>query len=209
VVTILSNTLPALERMIRSDKIDIDDLQVLEHEWVSRAWTYQETVNAKVLHFTAEDTLVIVPADKFLNCIGDTLVRLKCSAVEKLEQYPRFSAFEDVIADYYTAGYEERSALQVMSNMDQRSQVRPEDHFYAMIDQHDLSELDWKRRTVRSFHETLRNERRLFFHQFCSHSGPYAIEKMEICFGRTSINSPFTLLGHPATWPLGTGWTAT
>lgn len=31
------------------------------------------------------------------------------------------------------AGYEERSALQVMSNMDKRTSSRPDDHFYAMM----------------------------------------------------------------------------
>ena len=136
VVAVLSNaTLPALEHMIASDRIDTDDLHILERdEWVSRAWTYQETVNSKVLYFTCEDAFDIsVPASKFLNCIGYSLAQLKCSAVEKLQYYPRLSAFEDVIADYYTAGYEGRSALQVMSNMDRRSQLRPEDHFYAMI----------------------------------------------------------------------------
>jgi len=136
VVAVLSNTtLPALEHMIASDRIDTDDLQILERdEWVSRAWTYQETVNSKVLYFTCEDAFdVIVPASQFLNCVGYSFARLKCSAVEKLQRYPRLGAFEDVIADYYTAGYQGRSALQVMSNMDRRSQLRPEDHFYAMI----------------------------------------------------------------------------
>src|SRR6266480_5205720 len=121
VVAVLSNTtLPALEHMIASDRIDTDDLQILERdEWVSRAWTYQETVNSKVLYFTCEDAFdVIVPASQFLNCVGYSFARLKCSAVEKLQRYPRLGAFEDVIADYYTAGYQGRSALQVMSNMD-------------------------------------------------------------------------------------------
>lgn len=136
VVAVLSNTtLPVLEHMIASDRIDTDDLQILEgDEWVSRAWTYQETVNSKMLYFTCEEALdVSVPASKFLNCVGYSLTRLKCSVLEKLQKYPRLSVFEDVIADYYTAEYEGRSALQVMSNMDRRSQLRPEDHFYAMI----------------------------------------------------------------------------
>jgi len=136
VIAILSNTtLPALQHMIESDRIEIDDLQILEgDEWVSRAWTYQETVNSKVLYFTCEDAFDIsIPAGEFLNCVGYSFARLKCSAVEKQQNYPRLSAFEDVIADYYTAGYQGRSALQVMSNMDHRSQLRPEDHFYAMI----------------------------------------------------------------------------
>lgn len=136
VVVVLANTsLPALESFNKWGRIESEQLQIIERdEWVSRAWTYHETVNSRKLSFSAEGAKdTVVPSLEFLNCIGDALSKTPGSYQDQARQYPRLSAFEDVIADYYTAGYEERSALQIMSSMDRRCQGRAEDHLYAMI----------------------------------------------------------------------------
>ncbi|KAF2109363.1 hypothetical protein BDV96DRAFT_585430 [Lophiotrema nucula] len=138
VIVVLSNaSVPVLNQMKSSDRIDPSLLDVLEKEdWITRAWTYQEAVNSKKLFFTCENARhVMIDGSHFLNCLGFTLSRLD-KTVDKRRRYPRLDAFEDLIADYMIAGYEERSALQVMSNMDRRTEStkeRPEDHFYAMV----------------------------------------------------------------------------
>ncbi|RYP89779.1 hypothetical protein DL770_004073 [Monosporascus sp. CRB-9-2] len=139
VIVVLSNAVRSvLEQMRTSDHLDSIHLDLLEREeWVSRAWTYQEAVNSgQNLFITCEDTHgAIVHGSHFLNCLGYTFSRLGSSdlASDKRQRYPRLDAFEDLIADYMISGYQERSALQVMSNMDRRIQRRREDHFYAMI----------------------------------------------------------------------------
>ena len=50
-----------------------------------------------------------------------------------IEKFPRLNASEDLIADGLTAVYQERSALQVMDNMDRRLIREPKSRFYSMI----------------------------------------------------------------------------
>ncbi|ETI25784.1 hypothetical protein G647_02558 [Cladophialophora carrionii CBS 160.54] len=139
VIVVLSKAArPVLEQMSTSDHIDRVHLDLLEQEeWVTRAWTYQEAVNSRSLYISCEESHgAIVQGSHFLNCLGYTLSRLDGGsglASDKRQRYPRLDAFEDLIADYMIAGYQERSALQVMSNMDRRTQGRREDHFYAMM----------------------------------------------------------------------------
>lgn len=126
---------PALERMQGGGGIGIEELAVLEREeWVERAWTYQEAVNSNVLVLTCEgEGSAIIRAAQFFECMSTALQECKGSVSEKLCTYPRLNAFEDIMLDFWMAGYEERAALNVMSNMDRRVQARKEDHFYAMI----------------------------------------------------------------------------
>jgi hypothetical protein len=138
IMVILSSTAqPALTRVLSSTSLSIEDLAVLEHEeWVERAWTYQEAVNGKpnAMLLTCEgSTSPLIPADRFFNSVGYALNHVKGTIADKLKLYPRLNAFEDVMADFWTAGYEERAALNIMSNMDRRVQGRAADHFYAMI----------------------------------------------------------------------------
>ncbi len=51
---------------------------------------------------------------------------------KRRERYPCLDTFEDVMANYVTADYLERTALRVMAVMDWRSTMWPEGHFYAM-----------------------------------------------------------------------------
>ncbi|OAP59322.1 hypothetical protein AYL99_06620 [Fonsecaea erecta] len=139
VVVLSAAARPVLEHMSTSDRlVDPVHLDVLEREeWVSRAWTYQEAANSKVLSITCEESQgsILVPGSHFLNCLGYTLTRLDGSipAGDRRQRYPRLDAFEDLIAEHLLAGYTERAALQVMANMDRRTQHRQEDHFYAMM----------------------------------------------------------------------------
>ena len=134
-VVLSSAAQTALEQMSKSDRIDHDSLRDLEKEdWISRAWTYQEAVNSKKLYVTSEGPHgTLVAGIRFMNCVGYTLSRLEGSNFDKEQQFPRLYAFQVLIAEYMIAGYEERSALQVMSNMDKRTSGRPDDHFYAMM----------------------------------------------------------------------------
>jgi hypothetical protein len=138
VVVVLSDAAtPVLEQMSASDHLEPVHLETLEkEEWISRAWTYQEVVNSRTFSITCDGLHgAIIPGNHFLNCLGHTLSGLDSSGLtnSKRQQYPRLDAFEDLIADYMIAGYGERSALQVMSNMERRNQELPEDHFFAMI----------------------------------------------------------------------------
>lgn len=136
VVVVLSSAIqPILKEMSRNDRLDLTHLDLLENDdWISRAWTYQEAVNSQKLAITCElPCETIIEGDTFLNRVGFTLSRIESSSHEKRSRYPRLDAFEDVIADWMIAGYQGRSALQVMANMDRRVQEKAEDHFYAMV----------------------------------------------------------------------------
>ncbi len=133
IVVLSSRARTALEQIHRGLELlpgHLDDLE--DEEWSSRAWTYQEAVNSRTLILTCEESPqgLVVDLYQFFSCLGQALNRL--NAAEGV-RYPRLTSLEDVMADYATAGYLERSALQVMAVMDQRTQTRPEDHFYAMI----------------------------------------------------------------------------
>ncbi|KAK3303500.1 uncharacterized protein B0T15DRAFT_496050 [Chaetomium strumarium] len=111
-------------------------------DWVTRAWTYQEAVNARQLHFTTTTTIsaaaaagsgVLVDSMQLFSRLGHALALLAKTAPKERKRYPRLSAFEDVMCDRAVAAYLERSALQVMTVMEERTQTWPDDHFYAMM----------------------------------------------------------------------------
>ncbi|KAK4042288.1 hypothetical protein C8A01DRAFT_14091 [Parachaetomium inaequale] len=134
IVVLTAQARPAIEQLARKHKLLPAHLDLLEQEdWVTRAWTYQEAVNARHLSLTCENAPrgTIVSCSDFLSSLGHALVALHPD--ERAASYPRLDAFEDVMGDWAVAGYLERSALQVMAIMDRRTQTRPEDHFYAMI----------------------------------------------------------------------------
>jgi hypothetical protein len=133
IVVLTAQALPAIEQIRHRSQLLATHLDILEKEdWVTRAWTYQEAVNAKRLSITCENAPhgIIVDCSELLSYMGHALILL---SPEERAAYPRLDGFEDVMSDWYVAGYLERSALQVMSVMDNRTQTRPEDHFYAMI----------------------------------------------------------------------------
>jgi len=139
VVAVLSSaTQPVIKQMAESDRLtDAEHLKTLESDdWISRAWTYQEAVNSRRFAITCEGPGDwIVEGSHFLNCLGFTLTRFQEAPYSSQDgpTYPRLDTFQDLIADYMIAAYQERSALQVMSNMDRRDQENQADHFYAMM----------------------------------------------------------------------------
>jgi hypothetical protein len=134
IVVLTPQALPVLEQVRRSSSpLPRAHLDILEAEdWVTRAWTYQEAVNAHRLAITCADSPpgVLVDSMRFFSSLGHALSLL---TPENRKRYPRLNGFEDLMADCAVAGYLERSALQVMSIMDERTQTWPDDHFYAMM----------------------------------------------------------------------------
>ena len=123
VAVLSSSSLPVLKYMHGHDHILPEHLHLLEKEaWVSRAWTYQETVNSQELFITCEDAnSIIIDGDQFLNCIGHTLHRLPESPLEKRLKYPRLDVFEDVIGDYIMVRL--RAAFCTSHNVKHGSQI--------------------------------------------------------------------------------------
>ncbi|KAK0713957.1 hypothetical protein B0T26DRAFT_783757 [Lasiosphaeria miniovina] len=142
-VVLTSAAIPVLQQASRSHHLSPFHLSILEAEdWVTRAWTYQEAVNACQLRivctnpkgFSSSSVLFCLRCRSdmmsFFSLLGSSLGSLT-PAQRKL--YPRLSSLEDLFADCAVAKYLERSALQVMTIMDGRTQTQPEDHFYAMM----------------------------------------------------------------------------
>jgi len=151
VIVVLSESCSTLlEQIQNTGYVDIVTLLTLEDDdWVTRVWTYQEVVNSKSIHFIVEKgSNVSVPGDQLLNCVGQAISKYKQTqgydtfALRIL--HPRLDSLEDLIADWLTANYLERSAYQVMSDMARRVSERPDDHFYAMIGAINTISLDAK-----------------------------------------------------------------
>jgi hypothetical protein len=139
VVVLPTSCFALLDQIRRMDRVDVPALLAFEHDdWVERAWTYQEIVNSKNIYFVSEgDNAVPVRGDKLLNSVGQALEEYKKTrgydAFRLRAEHPRLSSIEDVIADWLTADYLQRSAYQVMAAMDGRRAREADDFFYAMI----------------------------------------------------------------------------
>jgi len=133
IVVLTSDALPALEQITRREKLLPSHLSALESEdWVTRAWTYQEAVNATRLRMTCHSAPpgVLIDCHEFLSSLGFALNTL---TPEERNLYPRVNELEDLLTDCIVAGYLDRPALQVMAAMGTRTQTRADDHFYAMM----------------------------------------------------------------------------
>jgi len=130
---------PILERMLEASRLEEATLLQLEaDDWITRAWTYQEMVNNRNVQFIAESgSPVVVDAETALNKIGEAIESYKkahhLDSFAMRVAHPRLDSMEDLIADWMTAVYLERSAYQVMSSMDRRVSRVEKDHFHAMI----------------------------------------------------------------------------
>jgi hypothetical protein len=116
-----------------NDTILAEHLDILEQEeWTCRAWTYQEATNSRNLVFVCEDYEddLAVDFNVFFDRVGGTLNRLDKLV---LARYPHLNELENLLADCAVAGYQGRSAFQAMTVMENRLQMREDDHFYAMI----------------------------------------------------------------------------
>jgi hypothetical protein len=140
VFVVLSESCFPIFRQINTDNcIDFTGLSILERdEWITRAWTYQETVNSRALYFIGEnDEGLIVSGTDFLNIVLTATDKYReihgLNAVTWSEQHPGLNDIQTLIADYRIADYSERSAYQVMSAIHSRLSERADDYFYAMI----------------------------------------------------------------------------
>ncbi|KAK5455145.1 hypothetical protein LTS15_005865 [Exophiala xenobiotica] len=131
----------AVQDLSRNDRIDDSSLDILnKDEWVKSVWTYQEVVNSRSISFVCPKAPgVVVSGSQFLNHLGFSLTKYKqqrgLSTFDIRQYFPSLDALEDLIADWQIADFAERSALQVMSNMDRREWREGEDnnYFYSMI----------------------------------------------------------------------------
>ncbi|KAK5259510.1 hypothetical protein LTR20_002628 [Exophiala xenobiotica] len=110
----------AVQDLSRNDRIDDSSLDILnKDEWVKMR--------------------VVVSGSHFLNDLGFSLTKYKqqrgLSTFDIRQYFPSLDALEDLIANWQIADFAERSALQVMSNMDRREWRQGEDknYFYSMI----------------------------------------------------------------------------
>ena len=128
-----------LAQIAETDRVDADALLAFERdEWVARAWTYQEVVNSNKVDFVAEGgRAVVVGAEDVLRNVAYAIDSYKkergWDSFEMRSHHPRLDGLEDLIVDWKIAGYQERSAYQVMSCMYGRTSERPEDYFPAMV----------------------------------------------------------------------------
>ncbi|KAM5515414.1 hypothetical protein FOXYSP1_06381 [Fusarium oxysporum f. sp. phaseoli] len=114
-------------------------------EWVKSIWTYQECVNSRNYTFLrsgaaiaeAAGTDLVVDGRKFFNRLGQALSIYRKG--KKLNEYdmsrfmPHVHALEDLMADYELSDFSQRSALQVLSNLDRRYCQDSMDFFYSLI----------------------------------------------------------------------------
>jgi Heterokaryon incompatibility protein (HET) len=145
VVVVLSNeAFAAIETISQLDTAGTSSavaeiLDVLENDaWVKSVWTYQEVVNSRDLLFTGEGMVgKFIRGQPFLNRVGQYLqIWQRTSGYNSFtfrEKYPFLDAFANVVLDWIMAEYGERSALQVMSQMDNRCSSEPSNRFYSMI----------------------------------------------------------------------------
>ncbi|KAI0764555.1 hypothetical protein BD413DRAFT_168006 [Trametes elegans] len=159
VVAVLApSSLAAIERMAaflalepRPADVPSEPIAVLEaDEWIRSVWTYQELVNCKELWFSCNARGCSVPdsgdgkaftGNDLLGVVGgylDRWARSERTAQGKRlfgirQLYPHADNFQELLADWQVAAYAQRSALQIMSGMEERTNVSVANRFYSMI----------------------------------------------------------------------------
>lgn len=128
-----------LHKIHNTEQMGINELLSLDNdEWMTRAWTYQETANSKMTLFIAEgDGSVLIHEHDFLNAVlTDTTDYANAQGLERAKlavQFPRLDSLQEMIAEHKLVEYAGRSAYQVMAAMQPRIAEREEDRIYAMI----------------------------------------------------------------------------
>jgi len=129
----------AVQQLSTGDRLDEASLAILDaDQWVQSVWTYQEVVNNRNLAFVcASAPGVVIDGTDFLNGLGFSLQKYKqrhgVDTFAIRETFPSLDALDELLGDWQIAGYGQRSALQVMSNMDRRKWTEERNYFYAMI----------------------------------------------------------------------------
>lgn len=92
-----------LDKVRREEAVGSEELRLLEaDDWVSRAWTYQEMVNSKIVSFVAEgETGNPVTSYRLLNAVGHAITQYRkaeqVDAYEFRKQHPHLDALETLI----------------------------------------------------------------------------------------------------------------
>lgn len=139
VIVLSASSFGAVKHMIRSDRLDEDGLSTLNQDvWVKSVWTYQEVVNSQLLTLVSgEAHNGIVDGVELLNRVGYSLSLYKkkynLDHFDIWERFPALDSLEDVLADWRVSHYQERSALEVLSNVSRRSSSDSFSYFYAMM----------------------------------------------------------------------------
>jgi len=107
-------------------------------EWVTRAWTYQELVNADRVRFVASGHgSAWADGDELLSQVGDALRQYAkergLDVFDIRSLFPRLDSLENLLLDWRMAGFAKRSAYQVIASMHGRGSLLPGDHFHAMV----------------------------------------------------------------------------
>ncbi|KAL3264729.1 hypothetical protein ABHI18_000434 [Aspergillus niger] len=129
-----------LSRSRGSDGLSDQSLQSLENdEWIRSVWTYQEVVNSKQLYLTTTNMSDpnSIDGNTFLNRLGYSLeIYRKSRGLDQVDLrriHPMLDAFDDLVSDWRISDYTERSAFQVMSNLDRRQVSEQKNYYYSMI----------------------------------------------------------------------------
>ncbi len=136
IITLPPSLLPVLNGMKRSDRLSEEVLLSLEEDdWVRSVWTYQEVVNAKAVYFVGGSFKI--DGSHFLNCLGHSLTRYRAthnlSAFDLSKQLAKLNALEELLVDWMTGDYTERSALRAMSQFQYRYNHDPRNYFYSVL----------------------------------------------------------------------------
>ena len=131
-----------IEHMDTAGPLDENVLELLEQDlWVASVWTYQELVNS-IPRFVSMDRnnsgLIVEGGDFFhsLACYLELYQRKHSVTSFRMRTiFPRLSALEETMLVWQVNAPLGISALQVMSNMDQRiyRAGEPQNYFYAMM----------------------------------------------------------------------------
>jgi hypothetical protein len=140
VVVVLSGAAEeVLDELTATESLSEEALLALEaDDWVSRAWTYQELVNAIDVYFIGErGEGRPVSATRLFNAVGERMEKFRKShgldQWELRQLHPRLDGLESLIGDWQLSAYARRSAFRVMGSMANRSTVHPDELYYAMI----------------------------------------------------------------------------
>lgn len=146
IVVLAAAQAPALRTVAEEWTLDEAMLRSLSHdEWINSVWTYQEVVNSKALRFVAAESdsepeaRVTLDGHDFFSRVGHSLELYKkvqaWASFDVRRELPGLDAFDELLGDWRWAGYTERSAMLVMSNLDRRrvDESRPQNRWYAMI----------------------------------------------------------------------------
>lgn len=122
-------------------EVSIRPLETLdEDEWIRSVWTYQEVVNAAgTLLFvsTTEARAAPITGQEMLHAVGGYTTAHGNSSDEPFYwmtiRYRHVLDFENILVDWFTSAYTERSAYRIMSGLNFRTAIAPTNHFYSMV----------------------------------------------------------------------------